>query len=81
MALEDREKIAFITSWGIFCYRVMPFNLKNDGVTYQRVMTTLLHDIIHKEIEVYVDDMIAKSRAEEEPVEIFVEVISALEKI
>ena len=40
----------------------MPFGLKNEGATYQRAMVTLFHDMMHKEIEVYVDDMIAKSR-------------------
>ena len=39
----------------------MPFRLKNSGATYQKVMVTLFHDMIHKEIEIYVDDMIAKS--------------------
>ena len=40
----------------------MPFGLKNAGATYQRAMVVLFHDMIHKEIEVYVDDMVAKSR-------------------
>jgi len=44
----------------------MSFGLKNAGASYQRAMVTLFHDMIHKEIEVYVDDMIAKSRFEEE---------------
>ena len=44
----------------------MLFGLKNAGATYQRAMTALFHDMIHKEMEVYVDDMIAKSWAEEE---------------
>ncbi|KAI5429854.1 hypothetical protein KIW84_034440 [Lathyrus oleraceus] len=43
----------FITPWGTFCYRVMPFSLKNAGATYQRAMTTLFHDMMHKEIELY----------------------------
>lgn len=47
----------------------MPFGLKNAGATYQRVMTVLFHDMMHKKIEVYVDDMIAKSKTEEEHVE------------
>ena len=34
MAEEDEERTAFITSWGIFCYKVMPFGLKNAGATY-----------------------------------------------
>ncbi|XP_058722923.1 uncharacterized protein LOC131594738 [Vicia villosa] len=66
MAPEDMEKTTFITPWGTFCYKVMPFGLKNAGATYQRAMVTLFHDMIHKEIEVYVDDMIAKSHTEEE---------------
>ncbi|RDX90157.1 Retrovirus-related Pol polyprotein from transposon 17.6, partial [Mucuna pruriens] len=40
----------------------MPFGLKNAGATYQRAMVALFHDMMHKEIEVYVDDMIAKSK-------------------
>ena len=47
----------------------MSFGLKNVSATYQRAMTTLFHDMMHKEIEVYVDDMIAKSIDEEEHVE------------
>nr|CAN61210.1 hypothetical protein VITISV_014941 [Vitis vinifera] len=62
MALEDMEKTAFITEWGTYCYRVMPFGLKNAGATYQRAATTLFHDMMHKDVEVYVDDMIVKSR-------------------
>ncbi|KAL6350070.1 hypothetical protein AAG906_004005 [Vitis piasezkii] len=58
MGLEDMEKIAFITEWGTYCYRVMPFGLKNSGATYQKVVTTLFHDMIHRDVEVYVDDMI-----------------------
>jgi len=66
MALEDMEKTIFITLWGTFCYKVMSFGLKNDGATYQRAMVALFHDMMQKEIEVYVDDMIAKSELEEE---------------
>ena len=38
MALEDMEKTTFVTQWGTFCYKVMPFGLKNTGETYQRAM-------------------------------------------
>ena len=61
MADEDRSKTAFVTHWGTFVYNVMPFSLKNAWATYQRAMVTFLHDMIHHEIEVYADDMIAKS--------------------
>ena len=43
----------------------MSFGLKNAGATYQRAATTLLHDLIHKEVGVYVDDMIVKSKDRE----------------
>jgi len=66
MASKDMEKTTFITLWGTFCYKVLSFGLKNAGATYQRAMLALFHDMMHKEIEVYVDDMIAKSRTEEE---------------
>ena len=46
----------------------MPFGLKNSGATYQRAMVTLFHDIMHKKIEVYVHDVIAKSQGEDDHV-------------
>ncbi|RDY02546.1 hypothetical protein CR513_13975, partial [Mucuna pruriens] len=52
MALEDREKTTFITTWGTFYYKVMPFELKNVGATYQRAMVALFHNMMHKEIEI-----------------------------
>ena len=62
MAPEDMEKTSFITEWGTYCYRVMPFRLKNAGATYQRAATAQFHDMMHIDVEVYVDDMIVKSR-------------------
>ena len=44
----------------------MSFGLKNAEETYQRAMVALFHNMMHKEIEVYMDDMIAKSKTEEE---------------
>ncbi|PKI42350.1 hypothetical protein CRG98_037269 [Punica granatum] len=66
MAQEDKVKTTFITMWGTFCYKVMPFGLKNVKATYPRTMVTLFYDMTHKEIEVYVDDMIAKSKEGED---------------
>ena len=65
MAPEDMETTTFMTHWGFLCYKVMLFGLKNACATYQRAMVTLFHDMIHKEVEVYVDYMIAKSHTEE----------------
>ncbi|XP_058181220.1 uncharacterized protein LOC131299655 [Rhododendron vialii] len=65
MSPEDREKTTFTMPWGTYCYRVMPFGLKNTGASYQRMATTLLHNMMRKEVEVYVDDMIVKSKERE----------------
>jgi hypothetical protein len=58
----------------------MSFGLKNVRATYQRAMVTLLHDMMHKEIEVYMDDMVAKSKEEESRVQILKKLLERLRK-
>ena len=65
MSPKDAEKTAFRTTKGNFYYIVMPFGLKNAGATYQRTMTTIFHDMMHREIEDYVDDVVVKSKTRE----------------
>ena len=62
MVSKDMTKITFTTEWGIYCYTIMLIQLKNAGATYQRMAIALLHDMMHNEVEVYVDDMIVKSK-------------------
>ena len=62
MALKDMQKTSFITEWVTYCYKVMLFGLKNAEATYQRATTTFFHDMMHQDVEAYVDDMIVKSR-------------------
>ncbi|XP_075112367.1 uncharacterized protein LOC142182210 [Nicotiana tabacum] len=62
MASKDEELTAFRTSKGIYCYKVMPFGLKNAGATYQRAMQNIFDDMLHKNVECYVDDFVVKSR-------------------
>ena len=62
IAHKDMTKTTFTMEWGIYCYTIMPFRLKNASATYQRIATALLHDMMHNEVEVYVDDMIVKSK-------------------
>ena len=50
----------------MYYYRVMPFSLKNIGTTYQRMAIAMFYDMIHKEVKVYIDDMIVKSKTREE---------------
>ena len=38
---DDQEKTSFVTSQGLFCYRVIPFGLKNPDATYQRLMNKM----------------------------------------
>ena len=62
LALDDQEKIAFVTPTGNYHYKVMPFGLKNAGLTYQRMMTKMFEPQLGKSIEVYIDDMVLKSK-------------------
>jgi hypothetical protein len=62
---DDKEKIAFITPYGVFCYQVMPFGLKNVGATYQRMMQNCLGSQIGRNIHVYIDDVVITKRKEE----------------
>lgn len=71
MAEEDADKMAFITDIGVFCYKKMPFGLKNAGATYQRMMDRVFAHQIGRNLEVYVDDMVIKCRtAQDAPKEL-----------
>ena len=58
----DQEKTSFITSQCLFYYKVMSFGLKNVGITYQRLMNKMFAHQIGRNVQVYVDDMLVKSR-------------------
>ena len=58
---DDQEKTSFVTGQGTYCYRVMPFGLKNSGATYQRLVNRMFQKQIGASIEVYIDDMLVKS--------------------
>ena len=66
---DDQEKISFVTSQGLFCYKVIPFGLKNAGATYLRLMNRIFTPQIRRNVQVYVDDMLVKSRREEDHLE------------
>ena len=80
MAEEDQEKTAFITNQGLYCYRVMPFGLKNAGVTYQRLVNQMFGEQIGSNVEVYVDDMLVKSKEEESHLDDLRETFNMLRK-
>ena len=66
---DNQEKTSFVTSQGLFCYKVMPFDLKNAGTTYQRLMNKMFAPQIERNVQVYVDNMLVKSRREEDHLE------------
>ncbi|XP_070672579.1 uncharacterized protein [Malus domestica] len=71
MAPEDIHKTAFRCPGhvGAYEYLVMPFGLKNAGATYQRAMNAIFHDLIGQSMEVYIDDIVVKSKTEEQHLE------------
>ena len=63
MAKEDQEKMVFIIYRSLYCYKVMPFGLKNVGATYQRLVNKVFTDQIERNMEAYMDDMLVKSKS------------------
>ena len=61
----NQEKTSFVTSQGLFYYKVLPFRLKDVGATYQRLMNKMFAHQIGRNIQVYVDDMLVKSIRED----------------
>ena len=62
---DDQEKTSFVMGQGTYCYRVMPFGLKNVGATYQRLVKKMFQKQIGASMEVYIDDMLVKSTTAE----------------
>nr|XP_025635645.1 uncharacterized protein LOC112729699 [Arachis hypogaea] len=78
MHRPDEDKTAFITPGGTFCYKVMPFGLKNAGATYQRLMSKIFRDLIGRTVEVYVDDVLAKTTRSDDLLEDLENVFASL---
>lgn len=68
MRPDNHEKTAFITDRGMYCYKVMPFGLKNAEASYQRMVDKMFAVQLGKTMEVYIDDMLVKSLQAEEHV-------------
>ncbi|GAA0169006.1 hypothetical protein LIER_23578 [Lithospermum erythrorhizon] len=62
MYSEDEEKTAFITEYGLYCWKLMPFGLKNAGATYQSMVNSIFANQIGRNMEIYVDEMLIKSK-------------------
>ena len=80
LAVDDQEKTAFVTPIGNYHYKVMPFGLKNAGSTYQRMMTKMFKPQLGKNLEVYIDDMVVKSKVASEHMEDLTNIFEILRK-
>ena len=69
LTAEDQEKITLISPDTNYHYIVIPFGLKNAGAIYQRMMTRMFQDKIGWMVEVYIDDMVVKSKREAQHIE------------
>jgi len=78
LTAEDQKKMAFISPDANYHYTVMSFGLKNSGATYQRMMTRMFRDKIGCTIEVYIDDMVVKSKQEAQYIDDLKEVFKVL---
>ena len=79
---EDQKKTSFVTSQGLYCYKVMPFGLKNAGATYQRLVNCMFSHQIGRNVKVHVDvdDMLVKSKDEANHLDDLKETFSTLHK-
>ncbi|XP_063948111.1 uncharacterized protein LOC108203333 [Daucus carota subsp. sativus] len=76
----DQEHTSFITDRGLYCYIGMPFGLINAGATYQRLVSMMFKDQIGKTMEVYVDDMLVKSKEAQDHIQHLAEMFDILKK-
>ena len=58
---KDESKTSFMAEFASYCYKFMPFGLKNAGATYQRLMYQILAPMIGRNVQAYVDDMVITS--------------------
>ena len=75
---SDAEKTAFVTDRGIYCYLAMPFGLRNAGATFQRLVNKMFKEQIGRTMEVYIDDMVVKSKNASEHVKDLAETFDIL---
>ena len=76
---DNQEKTAFITDRDLYSYKVMPFGLKNTTATYQRLINKIFECLVGKQMEVYIDGMIIKSKADLEHPSILKETFDILQ--
>ena len=77
---EDQIKTAFITPYGAYAYKTMSFGLKNAGATYQRAIQLCFSDQLHRNVEAYVDDVVVKTKTQDQFITDLEETFNSLQK-
>jgi hypothetical protein len=80
LTIDDEEKIVFITPFKIFYYTKMTFRLKNGGCTYQKCVHIILEAQIRRNIKAYIDDIVVKSKKQEDLLDDLKEIFNNLYK-
>ena len=77
---RDECKTAFMTELSCYCYKAMPFGLKNASATYQRLMDRVLAPMLGRNVQAYVDDMVVTSQQKEQHVANLEELFTTIAK-
>ena len=80
LVLDGQKRTAFVTIIGNYHYKVMPFGLKNAETTYQKMMTRMFKPQLGKNIEIYIDNMVVKSKVESKHVNYLGNIFAILRK-
>jgi len=65
---RDESKTAFMVEFASYCYKFMPFGLKNVGATYHRLMERILAPMLWRNMQAYLDDMVVTSAKKDQHV-------------
>ena len=77
---KDEWKTMFMRDLSCYCYKVIPFELKNAGETYQRLMDRVLAPMIGRNVQAYVDDMVVTSQVKDQHVADLEELFTTIAK-
>ncbi|GJU23012.1 hypothetical protein Tco_1156354 [Tanacetum coccineum] len=81
MAKEDEEKTGFHTEEEVYCFTHMPKELKNSAATLQRMMEKVLTDQRGRNVEIYLEEIVIKSKSELDLVQDVKETLRKLKRV
>ncbi|GJR24714.1 hypothetical protein Tco_0973241 [Tanacetum coccineum] len=81
MAEDDKEKTRFYKEEGVYCFTHMPKELKNSTATLQRMMEKVLADQRGRNMEIYLEEIVIKSKKEQDLVQGVEEILRKLKRV